>query len=590
MKRKVTIKKQFLFGLSAILFVLLSSCGVSPEKARKPSEDFSRGLLLGAEASSNPAVAVEPSGELIQVVIPYENEEDGINFRYVQVDGKAVVKIDQDLLYTFGDHARSPKMISNGDQLYLIWASRERTTEGWQLWYGMVNQLGEITAAPRWISQGTERVSQFEVSGDGTGGAIVLWEDSDLNEIKFTRLSSTGEISSLPQVLVENGDRPSLQIDSNGNFHLAWMEEENLYYSKLDGDISFPIQSDRLAIIQIAMGNRMDGPVLGSSSDDVYVFWSILRQTGLEAGTAITEYLVFPEKQPGRLQKGLVTIFPASEDRFSAYEGDLSLSQIITPPPEEYLSTDYIYAPQTGSGFNDTLVIAVAANQAIRLDAYVQIVIGFFVEGEYQGYTLATRTTRISQKPQVTVDNKGNLHLVWQDGSVGNRVYYATTASQAKTRLDRVSFSDLPNLILSGGLEAITGILLFPFAFPWMAVGLLILIIWRLIRNDEDMSIPISKVLLGVALLSYQISKLLFLPDIMIYVPFSAWLDIPPGMGLFLKIAVPLVIFGVGFAVAEWRRRQRTSPPSALSYYLFVILVDTVLTLAIYGVIFLGEY
>ena len=590
MKRKVTIKKQFLFGLSAILFVLLSSCGVSPEKARKPSEDFSRGLLLGAEASSNPAVAVEPSGDLIQVVIPYENEEDGINFRYVQVDGKAVVKIDQDLLYTFGDHARSPKMISNGDQLYLIWASRERTTEGWQLWYGMVNQLGEITAAPRWISQGTERVSQFEVSGDGTGGAIVLWEDSDLNEIKFTRLSSTGEISSLPQVLVENGDRPSLQIDSNGNFHLAWMEEENLYYSKLDGDISFPIQSDRLAIIQIAMGNRMDGPVLGSSSDDVYVFWSILRQTGLVAGTAITEYLVFPEKQPGRLQKGLVTIFPASEDRFSAYEGDLSLSQIITPPPEEYLSTDYIYAPQTGSGFNDTLVIAVAANQAIRLDAYVQIVIGFFVEGEYQGYTLATRTTRISQKPQVTVDNKGNLHLVWQDGSVGNRVYYATTASQAKTRLDRVSFSDLPNLILSGGLEAITGILLFPFAFPWMAVGLLILIIWRLIRNDEDMSIPISKVLLGVALLSYQISKLLFLPDIMIYVPFSAWLDIPPGMGLFLKIAVPLVIFGVGFAVAEWRRRQRTSPPSALSYYLFVILVDTVLTLAIYGVIFLGEY
>jgi len=148
----------------------------------------------------------------------------------------------------------------------------------------------------------------------------------------------------------------------------------------------------------------------------------------------------------------------------------------------------------------------------------------------------------------------------------------------------------MPTLILSGGLEAITGILLFPFAFPWMAVGLLLLIIWRLIQNDEDISQLPSKVLLGVAILSFQASKLLFFPDVLIYVPFSAWVDIPADVGLFLRIAIPLVIFGIGIGIAEWRRKKRTSPPSTLSYYIVVILVDTVLTLAIYGVIFLGEY
>ena len=590
MKRKVTLEKRFTLGIFVFLIFLLSGCGVSAEKARKPSQDFSRGLPLAVNASSSVAVAVEKSGNLIQVVIPYKSDQGGINFRYIQIDGKAVVKIDQDLPFAFGDHARSPKMVSNGDQLHLIWASRERTTGGWQLWYAIVNQLGEITGVPRWISQGTERVSQFEISGDGAGGVLILWEDSDSNDIKYTRLSSEGDILYPPQLLVTNGERPSLDLDSKGDFHIVWIVDENLYYSKLDEDTPLPLQGDRLIDIQISLGNRMDGPVLGVTNDYVYVFWSILRQTGLEAGTAITEYMVFPKGKSDQLRKNPLTIFPNSENRFQPYQGDLSLSQIITPPPEEYLSTDFIYTPQTESGFNDTLLVAVAANQAIRLDDYIQIIIGVFEGGEYRGYTLPTRTTKISQKPQVSLDDNGNLHLFWQDGSAGNRVYYATTSPIAKNRLDRISFSDLPNLILSGGLEAITGILLFPFAFPWMAVGLVLMIIWRLMHNDEDISLMLSKVLLVIALLSYQISKLLFLPDILVYVPFSAWLDIPAKLELFFRIAVPVVIFGIGIAVAEWRRRQRTSPPSALSYYLYVILVDTALTLAIYGVIFLGEY
>jgi hypothetical protein len=235
-------------------------------------------------------------------------------------------------------------------------------------------------------------------------------------------------------------------------------------------------------------------------------------------------------------------------------------------------------------------VIAVASTQLIRLDSYIQIIIAVFENGEYQGYVLPTRTTQISRSPKPFIDQDGNLHLIWQDGSDGKYVFYASTSPKIKAQLDRLSFSDLPTLFLSGGLEAITGILLFPFAFPWMAVGFILLVIWRLVRNDENVTFLSSKILLGIALISFQVSKLLFLPDILIYVPFSAWIDVPSEIGSIMKIAVPMVIFGIGLLVAEFRRRKATSPPSALGYFLYVVITDTILTLSVYGVIFLGEY
>jgi hypothetical protein len=368
------------------------------------------------------------------------------------------------------------------------------------------------------------------------------------------------------------------------------MDESNLNYSELEETLTLPIDGEVITNINVTPGNQLDGPYLGRTVNHIYIFWSILRQTGLEAGTAITEFLVFPKGKTNQIETGLVTVYPMSEDRFQPYSGDLALSQIITKPTANYLSTNFVYDPQSNSSKNNTLVVAVAASQSIRLDSYIQIIINIFSDGEYLGYIMPTRTTQISERPHVTIDNHGQIHLVWQDGTTGRQVFYTTTNPEIRSRFDKVTISDLPDLILTGGLEAITGILLFPFAFPWMAVGFVLLVIWRLMRNDEDITYPVSRILLGISLLAYQVSKLLFLPDILVYVPFSAWIDIPAGMNSFLKIAVPLIIFGFGFVVAEWFRRKRLSPPSALGYYFLVILVDTILTLAIYGVIFLGEY
>ena len=586
-----TTKHKFpvlIFILLAV--ILLTGCGGAGQKTRKPPGDFSRGLPLTSVAIGSPAAAVNPAGNLIQVVIPTQDGETGNSFQYIRLDQDARIIVDQELDIELAPYVRSPKVVETGEELHLIWAARESTQKGWELWHAIINSDTEVTSPPKLVSQGTERVSQFEGTGDDQGNLTIVWEDGNANSLHISRISKQGNFISAPELMVVEGVLPAVIADE-GEIHVAWMQGDQLFYSVINEDTSFPLVGEALATIRVVTGNRLDGPAIGIADSHVFLFWSILRQTGLEAGTAITEYLVFPTNVPTQSRRALVPIFPVSEDFLQPYQGSLALSQVVPAPREDYLSTDNVLGPRTPANpAQGAMIVALSASQIVRLDSHVQIMVGIFEEGVYQSYTIGTHTTEISQNPNISVDAGGNLHLIWQEGFSGNRVYYATTAPSAKERLDRVALNDMSTLIFSGGLEAITGILLFPFAFPWMAIGFVMMIVLRLVRNDEDVTQPLSTFLVVLALLSYQVSKLLLLPDMLVYVPFSAWLDIPEGVGVVFKIVIPIIIIGLGIAVAEWRRRHRNSPVSSLGYYMTAVLVDTVLTLSIYGVIFLGEY
>lgn len=222
------------------------------------------------------------------------------------------------------------------------------------------------------------------------------------------------------------------------------------------------------------------------------------------------------------------------------------------------------------------------------MDGNIQIVVAIMADGEYKGYTVATHTQAFSSDAVLTSDAQGNLHLIWRDGYAGDTIYYATTEPDARAKLDRPSLYDVRTVILVGGMESISSILLFPLTLPWMFPGLILLVGWRLKRNDEDLTYKTSIVLLVIAILSYQMLKVLIFPTIVDYVPFSAWVDVPGGWQLPLRIGVPIGILGISIAIADWLRRR--SMPSTLRYYLAVVLLDTILTLAIYGVNFMGAY
>lgn len=589
MKKRPFNAKIIISTLVLLMIALFTeSCQVSQEKTRKPSEDWSRGLPLASDASSTIGFDVAKNGERIYVVIPHLNQSQENDFRYLQLNSTAEIILEKDLEIELSRFARSPRLDSaeNGS-FHLFWLAREDSSEGWQLWYGLFHNQGEQIGQPHQISSDASGVKKYDIVSDGEGGEVVVWQDTQTNGIFMAHISSTGEPIATPHLVVQDGERPSVRVDNQKKIHLIWMEDTVLMYHALQPGEITPFSGESIARLQIGSGNRLNGPSLGLSDGWVSAFWSVLKQTGLEAGTAKTEYVVFQTGEPTEGPILSLNIMD-SDFQFLPYQGSFALSQLIPAPQADYFSTNYILSPVTLGDQNSELIVSVSANQTLRLNNNIQIVLGVFNNGEYQGYTVATKTETLSKDPVTKVDGAGNLYLVWREGAAGSQVFLSTTASEARTALDGVSSSDLPSLLLTGGLEAITGILLFPFALPWMVVGFVMLIVWRLIKNDEDLTFPTSKILLIIAIISYQVLKVLFLSPMLVYVPFSAWIDIPAHLELIYRVGVPLVIFTVALLAAQWFTRKST--PSSLTYYLVVVIVDCIFTMAIYGVILLGEY
>ncbi|HJS29267.1 MAG TPA: hypothetical protein VJ768_06575, partial [Anaerolineales bacterium] len=66
------------------------------------------------------------------------------------------------------------------------------------------------------------------------------------------------------------------------------------------------------------------------------------------------------------------------------------------------------------------------------------------------------------------------------------------------------------------------------------------------------------------------------------------WIDIPQGLSSPLRIVFPLLSLGAGIALAELNRRRRSQ--STLLYYTIVVFTDLLITLAVYGVAYLGVF
>ncbi len=582
---------RFLVIFSIFLFAwLLVGCEIEAEKTRKPSDDWSRGLPLGTEVFGTVGMTVDPNSGSIHVVWPLWSEAKGLGIHYARINETAQIGFECEVIQLSGQ-ARQPRLIAaEGQLLHLFWVDRTERSAEWQLWYVQFDQQGDVQGDPTQLSLVTSGVSKYEVASDLNGGVVVAWEDTESGSIKFAHISSSGEMLVAPVTVVSEGTMPAIRVDSQKQVHLVWFADiGDLMYQVLDSAPK-PKTGTLIAHIPLGTGPRLYGPALGIADQWVYVFWSVLKQSGLEAGTAKTQYIAFPvdaqEKTPTIFDIG---ILPLEAQPYQPDEGDFTYTQLV---PANYVtrSSAFIYDPVIAESQNDELAVSLAFYQQYRLDGHIQIVVLIMEDGEYKGYTVATKTQAISSDIALSADAEGNLHLVWRDGFSGEHIYYTTTEVEARDKLDRFTIRDLLTLVTAGGMESFAGILLFPLAFPWIFPGLVVVVVWRLIRNDEDLNNKASQAILGISILLYQGTKILIFPTIVNYVPFSAWVDIPVSWQLPLRIAIPLFILGLGVAVSEWQRRRSKLLPSTLRYYFTVAIFDMVLTLAVYGVNFLGAY
>ncbi|MBT3713637.1 MAG: hypothetical protein HOG15_09830, partial [Anaerolineae bacterium] len=303
-----------------------------------------------------------------------------------------------------------------------------------------------------------------------------------------------------------------------------------------------------------------------------------------------TEYITFPIGVLEEISnQGDIWVLPYEEPFFQPKDGEYSYSELV-PASLINRTTPFVYAPSLIQNPRGEMALALAAQQEHRLDGYVQIAVVFLENGIYKGYSFATKTQEISGDPVLAADGDGNLHLVWREGFDEEAIYYTTMDAEPRAIIDRPTLRDASTLILAGGMESLAGILLFPLAFPWIFPGLVIVVAWRMIKNDENISFRSSQILLIISILLYQGSKILVFPTVVSYIPFSAWVDISAIWATPLQFATPILVLGIAIALSEYLRRRSKEIPSTLRYYFIIVLVDMILTLAIYGVNFLGAF
>ena len=583
--KKKTHSFSNLFLLYLLLFTLvLTACQVR-QKGRKASEDWSRSVPQGTFIRGDIDMVVELTGNQVHLVWLKQGENDVQFVEYVQLDDTAVTQIRHDLPL-LEDQVRNPKLALSGtDNLHFLWSSRADGEREWDLRYGQLNpQSGDI-AETQMIAPKSDVVGKYTLTPDGAGGIFVVWENSVDQGLYGVQIGSDGMLIQATTLLAQ-GRTPSLQVDETGNLYMTWMESNNVYFASLAEGILETAVGEIVVTIPQGTGQTLDGPELGVAGEWAYLFWSTFNSSGLQAGTAIAEYIAFPLDSPRRQNGQTILMFPEETQPYEPYDGAYSLTH-LAPPATSGSGTDFVRQPNTASALGNELAVAYAVNQDLRLDRVTQIGTAIFKDGEFTGYQFAGKTDAFSQEPVLANDAAGNLHIAWREGGRGRLAYYAVTTPEGRANLDRLDGSDVSNFVMDGGIEVIAGMLFFPLACIWLFPGLAIIGTYHWWRGESDMKDKSTIIVLVVAILASQLMKIVFLPTITTYVPFSAWLDVPTAVEGVLILIVPLLIIGIGLFVA-WRLHSRT--PSGLAFFFWFTATDALLTLAIYGVNLLGVF
>jgi hypothetical protein len=593
-----------------------TACSGVVRKGEKPSEDWSRSVVVGEDVVGSLGMVVNESGDRTHLVWPYE-DESGRKLRFVQLDEQASITAAKDLEYP--GHIRSSRLVSAGpSSLHLFWATREAGGANWELWHQLFDLEGNPTSQPKALTEKGATIGRYEVQSDGYDGVIVVWDMGNTKGLKAMRLDSAGDLIDGPHVITTSGSYPSFRLDPEGGVHVTWLYDRSFFYTELNVDALSPSEIVEVVDLDIwgtlnASGDTLQGPALGYADGWVYLFWSIVSLTDTEVGTGVAEYAAFPKGSPANLQPSEVWLIPSEDQPYVEVETSLaltymSLSRDFIEAVDEFgelvqaehsiggefvdiegAVSSYVLSPATMIGEGEELAVAWAVSQERGIDTHLQIATTVFSKGRYVGYNFAGKTAYISEDPTLAVDRTGNLYVTWREGAVGETVYFATTKGAAKASLDRLDMGDLVAAGPQSLVDASASIAFTPVAvLCWVVPGLLVLVIWQFARTDNTLAHRSTWVPLGIALLMFYGMKLAFLPTFTSYVPLSAWLYIPPSLELPLRVGFPLLILAAAL-LASTRMRKRYGN-SALVFFFVWVATDGLLTLIFYGVNLLGTF
>lgn len=591
--------------------LLLSSCDYENMREAKPSPDWSRGVLLGRGASGTLGIAADGRGH---VHVAWPSKSSGAyGVQYVQLDQRS--ERTTEWLQPMNGGVRTTRLLPTGSgRLHLLFANRAAGDEAWKLRY--ISLDGRDRKAPD-LSKSTviaEAIGKYSAIADGAGGMFIVGDRGDPGEIWILHLDANGFVTREASYSQVHGEAPVVTMPSDGMLHLAWLAGTDLVYAQVDPDSLILTKQSVLSDLGASQyGYRVDGPTIGSVDEKIVVLWAVTPYTDTETGQAKTFYVSFQADEPHQQKPTRVWMLSSEDQPYTPYEGPLPLDQWVvgrsfSTAVEEFgqevavesedhpnfvdiigAASLFVMNPSAMSGTGDELAVAMVTKQDFRTDYQMQIAVALFNNSGLRGYALATRTERLSDQPALAMADNGHLHLAWREGSSGSEVYYATTSSEARDRLDRLTGNDAIQALPRSITDMTVGLLLTPLiGIWWILPGLLLLGLWRLFRPEQSGENLQLRLIFIVGLLAYYALKMVMLPTLFHYVPFSAWIFIPESWVQALKYGVPPLILLLALTVTILlHRRRRLSPPA---FYLSIGLVDATLSLMIYGISFLGVF
>lgn len=484
---------------------------------------------------------------------------------------------------------KNPRIFIEGERLRLFWVADN------QLYTVQIAQSGEMLGTPTAIS-GDVSVEDFDATRNEHGRWYV-WLSGPRREPGLYRLPAGDIGAGTPERVDAEGVRPELEY-VNGALHVLWAHYPTGYEQKSVFYAHYPegnFRADAEQMVgepQVAPSSVMEGPYLGFDTQRVYVFWSVLVRTGLDAGSAETRYISFPY--------GAANEVP-SEQMFVPRTYDLVYEPNVGGPL--HAGARATWDTTGGAAFitdldpmdtvRDELAVAMRTKiPYLRRKEQAQVAVAYLQNGQPNGYQLLSFTSATSEHPSI-LDSQGYLIVSWleQSGESGFAAYMAQTTPTFVDAMRNITPDDASRLLANMTFDLLSGALLLPFALAWIVVPAIVLFATSFLRADDaPLHSPGVLISLGLAILGYWGSKIAFLPAMREYVPFSAWIPfIPPWLELPLQIIVPVLISALALYIA-WRYTYRVLRRSPFFFLLIYAATDGIITMAIYGVIVFGAF
>jgi len=578
-------------GLGLVLMGCAGNAAAYPYQWLK-APDWSRAKTIGITSAGDPApLTLDEQGNPYFFLIGGEDEPRP---QLIAYDTAMALRWDITLPVTLVLPDK-PKLFWQKGGLDLYWLSNR------QLYFARLNEAGETLVTPTAISPATIEIDSYALVYDAEGTAHI-WFSSARREPGLYAMTMTVErIVSAAAVVDPLGIRPVLIMDNNNTLHAVWANQVGgdgafeIYYAYYPEAQYQPDQQALLLSFNVSATSIVQGPEFGLTTDLAYLFWTIEIRTGPSAGAMDSRYATFVPQQPETISPGMKLSVPVNSSlAYEAWdEGSFQVGQRVNPLSAEYDMSGTFNDIATNKAIADELPIAFH-NANVEYESRQtngQSALLYLDGGVPNSYQLLSYSSRAARAPYLLSNESQHLYMTWleADPNAGFNVYFATTAPDVVSALAQLDGADYRQMAGSALFGMVSGMVLSPLViFIWLIGPMAIVggaLFFQRGMNDDQLTWG-SAIIIVLSVLAYWAIKLVALPNIFVYVPFSVWVPIIPvwAEGLF-RWGVPLLITALGLGVA-WNFTIRRHVASPLYFMLIFGLVDGLLTLALYGFYF----